>query len=358
LGARFVERFSGDLAGARIEHFTGATIAYELAGRLGLHGRDDWSSIMNRNAWFERHVVARLQNARLLDGPIKPVVFAYSYAALGILQAAKAAGCTTVLGQIDPATTEEDVVADAVAKHAALQPYWHRAPPEYWSRWREECALADHILVNSSWTRHGLIEAGIDAAKLAVAPLAYEGRHVSAPRSVPDRFSDARPLRVLFLGSLLVRKGIAEVLEAASLLADAPVEFHLVGHSGIIFPADIVANPKVYRHGAVPRGAAAAHYDAADVFILPSLSDGFGLTQIEALAHGLPVIASRRCGDVVRDGVEGFLLDDVTASHIVSCLARYLDDPSLLASQSANTAASVARFAPALIVNQLVALVG
>jgi len=355
LGRRFADRFAPDLAASRVEAFTGAAIAFELGVRLRREAPAAWPTILRRNAWFERHAVARLQRARLLDE--RPVVFAYSYAALGILQAAKAAGCTTVLGQIDPAISEEDVVAGAVTRHAALQPDWHRAPPQYWVRWREECALADHIVVNSPWARDGLVKAGIDSTKLAVVPLAYEARPMLARRPMPDRFSAARPLRVLFLGSLGIRKGIAEVLEAASLLADAPVEFHLVGQSGIVFPADIVANPKVRRHGSVSRGAAAGHYAAADVFVLPSHSDGFGLTQIEAQAHGLPLIASRHCGAVVRDGVDGFLLDGVTASDIAAAVTRYLADPSLLAIQSAEAAASVARFDPAVIGDRLAALV-
>ena len=63
----------------------------------------------------------------------------------------------------------------------------------------------------------------------------------------------------------------------------------------------------VHWHG--PRGETAARfYREADVFLFPTLSDGFGLTQLEAQAWRLPVIASRFCGDVVQDGVNGLLL--------------------------------------------------
>ena len=352
LGRRFADRFAPDLADARVEHFTGSSVAFELAERLWRRPSGGWATIMRRNDWFERHAVARINSERLLED--KPAVFAYSYAALGILRAAKAAGCTTVLGQIDPAITEENIVAAAVARHAAFDAGWKRAPEAYWTRWREECALADRIVVNSRWARDGLVAAGIDPAKLAVVPLAYEGERNDVARTYPERFTAERPLRVLFLGSLVIRKGIVELLEAAALLADAPVEFHLVGREAIDFPTVVTANPKIIRHGAAVRGDVAAHYGAADVFILPSLSDGFGLTQIEAQAHGLPVIASRYCGEVVRDGENGLLLDEVSGQGIAAAIRRYLDDPAVLVRHSAQASRHLDRFAPAAVIDQVI----
>jgi glycosyltransferase involved in cell wall biosynthesis len=46
-----------------------------------------------------------------------------------------------------------------------------------------------------------------------------------------------------------------------------------------------------------------AFYERADLFLFPTLSDGFGLTNLEAQAWSLPIVASRFCGEVVRDGV-------------------------------------------------------
>ncbi len=352
LGRKFADRFSSDLADAPVEDFTASAIAFELAGRVLRRAPAGWPAIMTRNAWFERHVVARMRDKHLLAD--RPTVFAYSYAALGILRAARDAGCRTVLGQIDPAITEENIVADAVRRDARLLPDWERAPAAYWARWREECAMADHIVVNSPWAHEGLVAAGIDAAKLAVVPLAYDAANGVAPRQYPAQFDDARPLRVLFLGSLVIRKGIAELLDAAALLAAAPVEFHLVGGAGIVFPPEVLANPKIVRHGAVSRGAAAAHYAAADLFILPSLSDGFGLTQIEASSHRLPVIASRHCGDVVRDGIDGLLLAEVTGTAIAEAIGRYIESPGMLAAHAGATNGAERRFAPDTVVGQLI----
>jgi len=352
LGRRVGERHAAGLDDARVEDLTVAALAYEARQRIRRLPPMGWPTIMRRNAWFQRHVVARLGRSDLLSE--KPVVFAYSYAALDILRTAKKAGCMTVLGQIDPAITEEDIVAAATGEHAELRPDWQRAPASYWSSWREECAVADRIVVNSAWARDGLIAAGIAADKLRVVPLAYEGAASDEVRIYPAAFDDTRPLRLLFLGSLIIRKGIAELIEATRRLRDAPVEFHLVGPTDITFPDDVAANPKVVLHGAASRGTVNAHYAAADMFILPSLSDGFGLTMLEAMAHGLPVIASRHCGDVVSDGVDGALLDEISGEAIAAAVARLLADPTQLGRMSRAARERVAAFRPSAICDALI----
>jgi glycosyltransferase involved in cell wall biosynthesis len=89
--------------------------------------------------------------------------------------------------------------------------------------------------------------------------------------------------------------------------------------------------------GPVTRDRVGEVYSGADVFIFPTHSDGFGLTQLEAQAWRLPVIASRSCGDVVMDGDNGILLDAVTPEGIRGSLMHCLKNPSLLRKWSAGS---------------------
>ena len=83
-----------------------------------------------------------------------------------------------------------------------------------------------------------------------------------------------------------------------------------------------------------PRVSVESYYRDADVFILPTLSDGFGLTQLEAQAWKLPVMASRYCGDVVRDGVNGVVIEEVTGLGIAEVIRELLRDPERLSAMS------------------------
>jgi len=350
-GRRLAERYDAGLVDANVVRFTGALAWFELLQRL--RSRGSWELLLARNRWFEGQVARAMHEGDLLAD--RPIVFAYSYAARDIFRAARAAGCETVLGQIDPAITEEEIVAEAVARHPELAPHWERAPQAYWDRWREECGLADRIVVNSEWAREALVRAGVDPDKLRIVPLAYRPVGTPAARAWPTRFDDARPLRLLFLGSFILRKGAAELLEAARLLRDQPVEFHIVGGSDIHVADADRANPRLVLHGPVQRHQVHRHFAAADLFILPTLSDGFGLTLLEAQAHGLPVIASRRCGAVVRDGVNGLVLESVTGASIAEAVRRYVRDASL-AQRHGTAATALSHYSPDSVGDRLLSV--
>jgi len=264
-------------------------------------------------------------------------LFAYSYATRQIFRFAKQRGWKTVLGQIDPGPVEEKIVAEEAARVPGLAGDWQPVPPEYWENWQEECSLADHIIVNSEWSRACLVEARVNGSKLSVIPLAYESPITDTPitRAYPARFTSDRPLRVLFLGQVNLRKGVARLFDAIRQLKDEPIEFEFVGRVQVAVPADLKNNARVRWIGAVPRGKTSDFYRTADVLIFPTLSDGFGLTQLEAQTHGLPVIASRHCGDVVKHGVNGLLLGEPTADAIIEALRFCLADPARLAAFSA-----------------------
>jgi glycosyltransferase involved in cell wall biosynthesis len=205
-------------------------------------------------------------------------------------------------------------------------------PDSYWTSWREETQLADMIVVNSEWSRGALVQEGVAADKMKVVPLAYEPPADALAHEIhaPERFTEARPMRALFLGQVILRKGVYPLLEAIRGLRDEPIEFHFVGPRTIPVDDDVRHSRKVIWHGPIPRDEIGRFYEQADVFLFPTLSDGFGLTQLEALAWGVPVLASKHCGAAVVDGVNGVVLPEVTPGHIEAALRRLLADPSLV----------------------------
>jgi len=331
------ERFHAELRDARVRAFNSSSILFEMSTRA--RGLGMWRSILARNRWFQRKVVSFLHSQpSTLNSQL--VLCSYSYTALELFRYAKAYGWKTVLVQIDPGPEEERIIVAEAARVPELAGPWQPAPPEYWASWREECKVADRIVVNSEWSRQGLMREGIAPEKLTVIPLAYEPpeaknqkseiRKQKLHRPYPDGFTQDRPLRVLFLGLINLRKGVARLLEAARMLRDEPVEFWMVGPVEIANASTITDARRVKWFGAVTRNQAVEFYTNADVFILPTFSDGFAITQLEAQAYGLPIIASKNCGKVVENGVNGIILDEPSAACIADALRYCIAIPNRL----------------------------
>ena len=140
---------------------------------------------------------------------------------------------------------------------------------------------------------------------------------------------DLRSLRMLRLELVNVRKGIHYLMEAARLIEGENVHFDVVGSLGILPGAVAPATKNMTFHGSVSRDHAAKWYQQGDVFVLPTLSDGFAPTQPEVLAHGVPVIATPNCGRVVEDGKTGFIVPARDAAAHTNAILKFATDPDL-----------------------------
>jgi glycosyltransferase involved in cell wall biosynthesis len=283
---------------------------------------------------FQRRAAFSVASFCSISEKQKLIVFCYSYSAREIFVAAKARNWTTVLGQINPGPREEEIVREVYANGFGPGVEAPAAPRSYWESWRKECALADVIVANSVWSRTLLIDAGIPKNKIALVPLAYERPSESKTfaRKYPTAFSTARPLRVLYLGAATPRKGLHILLRAARSLAESkiPVEFLVVGRDEMPGGVAKMLPPNARYENEVGRRDTAKFFRWADVFILPTFSDGFALTLLEAQAWRLPAIVSKRCGKVIDDDINGIELDEVCEIAIEACIRRFAGDSAQL----------------------------
>lgn len=296
---------------------------------LALSGkRRGWPGILARNQLFQRFAAAQLsQLSRQL--PAHTTVMAYSYAARLPLAVARAQGWHTMLGQIDPGPEEERIVAGERCRYPELATSWQPAPTSYWQQWHLEIEEADRVLVNSPWSLKCLLQAGVSSHKLSIIPLIYETS--LPPRPSPGaRSRSAEPnFQLLFLGTIGLRKGVARLLEAMQLLEGAPIQLTLAGPTEID-PISWSGRSNIRWIGPVPRSHVATLYHQANAMILPTLSDGFAITQLESIAHGCPVITSVFCGEVVIPGVNGWLLPSLEPDSIAATIREAADTAQAL----------------------------
>lgn len=163
---------------------------------------------------------------------------------------------------------------------------------------------------------------------LPLSPPERTGSTAAAEGSGPTR------MRVLFVGAVIEAKGVRELLAAAGDLPELALE--LVGPPDPAFveavgPELRALGARVRLRGAVAHEDMAAVYAGADVFALPSHREGFPLSLVEALAAGLPVVASAvgAIPEIVRDGEEGLLVPARDAAALAAALRKLAHDPAL-----------------------------
>lgn len=280
-------------------------------------------------AYAETDAAFARRVARLLL-PEHGVFFGYSYASLEAMQAERARGKFIILDQIDASCSHYQILREESHRWPAYCANQAEPPAAYFERNRNEWECADVIVANSEWTRSALIEQGVPASKIEIIPLAYELDANPSFQLSAFRVSAFSPLRVLWLGTISLGKGIQYLVEAAKLLANEPVEFIIAGPLAIKAEAVSKAPANMRWLGQVPRSQTAEVYAQADVFVFPTLSDGFGLTQLEALAHGLPVIATPNCGRVVEEGKTGFLIPPRDPEALAGAILKFVRNRQLL----------------------------
>ena len=272
---------------------------------------------------FSKAVANQLKKLYRLN---EKIFFSYDTSFLESAETAVELGFKTVVGQMDPSRVEYEIVR----KEEEAFPDWVSTPTsipeEYFERRVKEWQIADRIMVNSPWSRSALIQQGVPEDEISVIPLAFEAED----NSIAHRPNASLPLTVLFLGQVILRKGIHYLVETARLLEKEPVEFRVVGPLGINLEQIKKSPPNIRWLGPCSRIEVKQEYENADLFVLPTLSDGFAITQIEAMAYGVPVIATPNCGSVVDEGENGWVRPDRSPETWAEKINEILTNPRQL----------------------------
>jgi glycosyltransferase involved in cell wall biosynthesis len=188
---------------------------------------------------------------------------------------------------------------------------------------------AAHVVTWAAWTRHGLIdEYGIAGNKITVIP---PGVDVERWKRPGPRSGDDRPVRILFVGGDLDRKGGRLLLEAFRALRDDPtvpeLELHLVTKTAV--PPE----PGLLLHASMaPNSVELVElYHRSDIFCLPTLGDCLPMVLSEAGASGLPLVSTDvgAISEIVRDGETGLLVPTNDAEALRSTLSKLVGDRDL-----------------------------
>jgi glycosyltransferase involved in cell wall biosynthesis len=201
--------------------------------------------------------------------------------------------------------------------------------------------LADIVLVNSLYIAD---YAAGRISRRANIIICYPGLEIACERTSSNRLSSTGPnrhLNLLAVGEFTEpRKGMKYLLEALALLSDLNLTLHLAGgysenKSHLLLLKRIIdrnnLGGRVIFHGFLDRRNLSELYQNSDIFILPSLSEGYGIALAEALTFGLPVVASNVAAipEMVKDGVNALLVRPKDPPALASAIRRLAADQSL-----------------------------
>ena len=213
------------------------------------------------------------------------------------------------------------------------------------ARKERELHLANHVIVASSFTARTLEAATSPRPSVSILP------YGAPPITTVSRSKSAGPLRVLFVGQLTQRKGISYMFEALRRLGGRAT-LTVIGRPAARVDAmeRELSRPGVTWHASLPHERVLSEMSNHDVLLFPSLFEGFGLVLLEAMAQGMPIIATDHTAapDLIVNGVQGWIVP------IATRLEELENDRSLLndmgeAARSRAADASWARYRDSLV---------
>src|ERR1051325_2654849 len=201
-------------------------------------------------------------------------------------------------------------------------------------RFLEEYDLATLVVVLSEKAAESFRAANFPDEKLFYLPRGVDVDRFK-PRSEPDGRLQPKIFRAVFSGALIERKGIHHLLEAWHRLKLPDAELWLLGN------VHEEAKPhlkKFWRDNIRVLGFKRDlenYLNQATVYVFPSRLEGSAKTIYEAAASGLPMITTREAGDVVRDGVEGIIVQPGDVDGIAAAIEHLYRHPEIVESMSA-----------------------
>jgi D-inositol-3-phosphate glycosyltransferase len=208
---------------------------------------------------------------------------------------------------------------------------------------RRIVATADRLVAANAIERNELVTAyGADVSRVAVIPCGVDTDVFTPGDAMTARAALGLPpgLLLLYVGRIAPIKGLETLLDAVGCLrgAGTPARLAVVDEPTDGHEADVRRRASalglgdaVAFVGAQPQQRLREWYVAADVTVLPSYYESFGMVALEAMACGSPVVASRVGGlqTTVRDGVTGLLVSEGDPCALAATITRVLGDDAL-----------------------------
>lgn len=229
---------------------------------------------------------------------------------------------------------ESEIKANPLAKNSLSQEIELHYTRDEFNILTKETILASDFITTSTFTQKTLIENGIVEDLIEVVPYGVDVSEF-IPRKQFRAINKGEQIRLLFVGSFNQRKGLSYLLQAVSELQKEGNNLSLTLCGRGIMDYEMLDHfyiKELNVKNDIPKSDLVKLMHESDLFVFPSLCEGFGLVLLEAMATGLPVITTNRTGglDFIDNEVEGFVIEAQSVEALKHNILRYSSHPKLL----------------------------
>lgn len=207
--------------------------------------------------------------------------------------------------------------------------FWLSPDDIFWRSILKDCTEADLLLVNSDFVKESFVDEGFPADSIFVVYLGVRSDFYA----LKTNYDISGEVNLLFTGGFGIRKGAQYLLPALEQLKNQGINFRMsvVGTSdeakSIINNSNI--KNKLNLTGFIPQEKLKSYLATSDIYIFPSLAEGCASSGMEAMAAGLPVIATRESGLPIQHGKNGWLIPSKSSEDIAKAIKLLVDDKKL-----------------------------
>jgi glycosyltransferase involved in cell wall biosynthesis len=211
---------------------------------------------------------------------------------------------------------------------------------------------SDRVIVQTSTEARAIEALGVERSRIVEVGVGIDPARLRG--GDPDRFrarSNGRSPLVVFIGRVTRDKGATAVVRAMQQLWADGVDVECIVAGSIMpdfdrFRRALPPLPRLQLLGPIDDQVKRDLLAAADVVVMPSRAESFGIVYLEAWLYGKPVIGARAGGvpDIIADGVDGWLVNFDDASQIAQAIQHLLGDPAQAAAMGAHGHAKVEQY--------------
>ncbi|RFZ85783.1 glycosyltransferase [Mucilaginibacter terrenus] len=301
-----------------------------IGGKRFIEHEKGWASVDNVYRNLDRNVAQRLNNTN--SGDMPDAVYAYED---GAIQTFNQASALNIERLYDLPIGYWRAARVLLGHERERWPDWAETltglkdSDEKLNRKDDELKLATSIFVASNFTASTLNYYNGKLPKVNVIPYAFPP---VAEAKQYENVSASRPLKLLFVGGLSQRKGVADLFAAAEHFG-SKIELTVVGSK--VVDTCTPLNEALKKHKwipSLPHAEILTLMRGHDVLIFPSLFEGFGLVITEAMAQGTPVITTDRTAgpDIISNHENGWLIQAASTDALKESIEAILLNPGMI----------------------------